>query len=124
MSNLSVRKNNTARDEYVLLPLTDIYETEGQYTLKMEMPGITKDKLEVLLEDNELEIRGEADRYSPEGKELKYSEFSQYNYYRKYNVGDDIDREGIDAKFENGVLTLVLKKHEAAKPRRIPINVK
>ncbi len=124
MFDQRVRKTSTSGDEYVLLPLTDIYETEDQYTLKMEMPGITKDKLEVLLENNELEIRGGAEKHDSEGKELQYSEFSQYDYYRKYNVGDDIDRNGINATFENGVLTLVLKKHEAVKPKRIPINVR
>ncbi len=124
MLDQSVRRNSRSADEYVLIPLTDIYETADQYTLKMEMPGITKDKLEVMLENNELEIRGETEKYTPTGKDLKYSEYSQYNYYRKYNVGDDIDRNRINATFENGVLTLVLQKHEAVKPRRIPINVK
>jgi len=124
MLDQMVRKSNNSRDEYVLVPLTDIYETADQYTLKMEMPGVTRDRLDITMENNELEIRGEVENYKPENKELKYSEFSQHNYYRKYNVGNDIDRNKINAVFENGVLTLILQKHEDVKPKKIPISVK
>jgi len=119
-----VRKGNSPHDEYVMVPLTDIYETEDQYTLKLEMPGVTKDRLDMTMENNELEIRGKLEKYEPEGKELKYAEFAQHDFYRKYNVGNDIDREGIKATLEDGVLTLVLQKLESVKPRKISINVK
>jgi len=118
-----VKNNNNSREERVLVPLTDIYETTDQYTLKLEMPGVTKDKLEITMENDELEIRGEAIPYKPESKVLKYSEFSQYDYFRKFTVGNDIDRDKISASLEDGVLTLVLQKHESVKPRKIAINV-
>jgi len=118
-----VKNNNNSRDERVLVPLTDIYETIDQYTLKLEMPGVTKDKLEITMENDELEIRGAATPYKPESKELKYSELSQYDYFRRFTVGNDIDRDKINAKLENGVLSLELQKHEAVKPKKIPINV-
>jgi len=124
MMDTRVIKSAVPYEDYVQVPLTDIYETPDQYTLKMEMPGVVKEKLDITLENNELEIRGETGKNESEGREMKYSEFTQYNYYRKYNVGDDIDRNGINATFENGVLTLVLQKHEAVKPKKIPVNVK
>ena len=121
--NEIVKNDNNSREERVLVPLTDIYETTDQYTLKLEMPGVTRDKLEITMENDELEIRGEVARYKAENKEMKYSEFSQYDYFRRFTVGNDIDREKINATFEDGVLTLVLQKHESVKPRKIAINV-
>lgn len=56
--------------------------------------------------------------------DLKYQEFSQYNYYGKYNAGNDKDRNGINDIYDNEVLTLVLQKREAVKPKKIAINVK
>jgi HSP20 family protein len=123
MANEMVKKENYEKDERVLVPLTDIYETADQYTLKLEMPGVTRDKLEITMENDELEIRGEAETNKPEQMELKYSEFFQYDYYRRFTVSNDIDRQKISATFENGVLTLVLQKHESVKPRKIAINV-
>ena len=76
------------------------------------------------MENNELEIRGDTEKFNPENIELKYSEFSQYNYYRKYNAGNDIDRNGINDTYDNEVLTLVLQKREAVKPKKKAINVK
>jgi HSP20 family protein len=70
-----------------------------------------------------LEIRGRVPEFKPDNKTLSYSEFSQYDYYRNFTVGNDIDRNKISATFENGVLTLVLQKHEAVKPQKIPITV-
>jgi len=118
-----VKNENYTKDERVLVPLSDIYETTDQYTLKLEMPGVTRDKLEITMENDELEIRGAVTSYKPENQELKYSEFSQYDYFRRFTVGNDIDRDKISATFEDGVLTLVLQKHESVKPRKIAINV-
>ncbi len=123
MANEMVKNDAYQKDERYLVPLADIYETTDQYTLKLEMPGVTREKLEITMENDELEIRGEAGTYKPENKELKYSEFSQYDYYRRFSVGNDIDRQNISATFENGVLTLVLQKHESVKPKKIAINV-
>jgi HSP20 family protein len=118
-----VKNDNNSRNERVLVPLADIHETADQYTLKLEMPGVIRDKLEITMENDELEIRGSVDPYKPENKELKYSEFSQHDYFRRFTVGNDIDRDKISAAFEDGVLTLVLLKHESVKPRKIAINV-
>jgi HSP20 family protein len=122
--NEMVRKGNSPHDEYVMVPLADIYETEDQYTLKLEMPGVARDRLDITLENNELEIRGTLEKYKPEGKELKYAEFTEHDFYRKFNVGNDIDRQGIKASLQDGVLTLVLQKQESVKPKKIPITVK
>ena len=123
MQETDVRKQNDARDTRVAVPVTDIYETVDQYTLKLEMPGVPRENLEILMENNTLEIRGRVEAHEPEGRDLRYSEFSPCDYYRQFTIGSDIDRAKIDATFDSGVLTLVLHKHEAVKPRKIPIKV-
>lgn len=119
------RTVDTARkaNECLMVPLTDIYESPDSYTLKMEMPGVTKENLEIIIEHNNLEVKGRVAPSDPEGKELKYSECATDGYYRRFTVGNDIDRNNISATFENGVLTLVLNKQEEVKPKKIQVNV-
>jgi HSP20 family protein len=118
-----VRNGAYTNNERVLVPLADIFETADYYTLKLEMPGVTRESLDVMIENNEMEIRGKVSDNSPDNMEVKYSEFSHYDFFRKFSVGNDIDRNKIEATFENGVLTLVLHKLEAVKPKKISINV-
>jgi len=117
---------NACIEECVLVPATDIYETSENYTLTMEMPGVSKENLEVTLENNELEISGKLDKADAEeknGRELKYSEYRLGNYYRKFKVGNDINAESVKAELDNGILTVILNKSERVKPKRIPISV-
>jgi len=109
--------------EFYLTPAGDIYETDHNYTLRLEMPGVTKEVLEVTLNNEELEISGKVTNEVPEGKNLRYAEYSLHNYRRKFRIGQEIDRNSISANLENGVLTLTLAKTEAVKPRKIEISV-
>lgn len=103
------------------MPLTDVYETADAYTLKLEMPGTEKEQLSVTLEDNELEISttGSTEEKSNESK--TYREFALEGYYRKFRLGNDIDRNSINAGLENGILTVTLNKAEEVKPKKIAI---
>lgn len=103
------------------VPLADIYETADIYSVKLEMPGITKENLSVIIDDDELKITGESS-FEEKNENLKYAEFSAKNFSRTFRVGNDIDKNKIDAKLENGILTLTLHKSEEVKPRKITIN--
>lgn len=116
----NVVKNNEPKKVFHV-PLADIYETDDLYSLKLEMPGITKDNLEIVIDDNELRITAETSVEENE-KDLKYAEFTARNFSRTFRIGTDIDRDKVDAKLENGVLTLVLHKSEEVKPKKITIN--
>jgi len=109
--------------ECAYVPATDIYETTNEYVLKVEMPGVSKEALDITLNDEDLEIKGKADLKEPEGKERSYSECAMYDYYRRFKVGNDINREAINASLENGILTLTLQKKEEVKPRKIAVTV-
>ena len=119
--NTEKNPETVKNDECFITPVTDIYETENEYSLRVEMPGVSKDNLEIVVESDELEIKGKLDNQLQENEMLKYSEYSLHNYYRKFRIGEDINKDAINAKLEDGVLTLTLNKSEEVKPRKIEI---
>ena len=103
-------------------PRVDIREDEDKYLLEAELPGATEKDIEVKVEDNLLTIGSKHDDSKKEEKngyivrERKYQAFS-----RSFVLPKDVNREKIDAKFKNGLLTLTLTKAPEAKPKRIEI---
>ena len=114
-------KNDSESRKVFHTPVADIYQTEDIYSVKMEMPGIAKENLNIVIEDDELRITGETS-VEENQSELKYTEFSSRNFSRIFRIGSDIDRNRIDAKLENGILALTLHKSEQVKPKKIAIN--
>lgn len=120
MTEKNIAKTNEVKKVFHV-PLADIYETSDLYSLKIEMPGINKENLNIVIDDNELRITAEAIA-DENDKNLKYAEFTAKNFSRTFRVGNDIDRNKVDATLENGILTLVLHKSEEVKPKKITIN--
>ena len=104
----------------VIVPPVDIYEENHVYTLKADLPGVTKENLDIAFENGELTILG---KVQPREEEPGYAEFTVSDYKRTFTVSDEIDSSKITAALENGVLTLTLPKSEKAKPRQIEITV-
>src|SRR5262245_9764201 len=104
-----------------LSPRVDIIETKDAYVLQAEMPGATKEGLEILLENNELTLLAHRPAESMEA-ELVYRESTPRDFRRVFVLDPTIDTAKIDAKLEDGVLTLNLPKAEQVKPRRIRVN--
>ncbi len=102
-------------------PLADIFETGDLFSVKLEMPGVKKENLNVIIDDDELKITAQSSIEENE-TDLKYADFSVKNFSRTFRVGNDVDRNRIDARLDNGVLTLILHKSEEVKPRKIAIN--
>ncbi|MDX1951954.1 MAG: Hsp20/alpha crystallin family protein [Verrucomicrobiota bacterium] len=103
-----------------LLPQVNIVETQEGYLLEAEMPGVGKEGLEVALEGNELTIVGHKAQ-EQSSAELLYRESSQKDYRRTFVLDPTINTSRIQARIENGVLTLTLPKAEEVKPRRIQV---
>jgi HSP20 family protein len=104
-------------------PPADICEDNGSVILRLEMPGIGKDDIDIRIENDELFIRGLRKNEVSEGTYV-IRERSHADYMRKYTLDETIDREKIDAVMKNGVLMLTLHTKEAAKPKKIEIKVK
>jgi HSP20 family protein len=101
-------------------PVANILETSDGYLLEAEMPGVTKEGIEVTVENGELIIVGRrADKDMP-GTAL-YRESRPLDYRRVFDLDPSIDTGRIAAKMEQGVLKLTLPKAEEVKPRRIQV---
>jgi HSP20 family molecular chaperone IbpA len=109
------------RDARVFVPTTDIYETEDAILVRCDMPGVTQDRVDIRLENTELEIDGVPADSSPDGLDLLVGEYDTGVFRRKFNVPQLIDRDNIKARLLNGVLDITLPKAEQAKPRKIEI---
>ena len=86
----------------------------------MEMPGVKKDGLNVLIDGNLLIIEGKREMTAPHG-EYRIKEIRQGSFYHEFTLDDTIDREKVDARLELGVLTVTLKMKESETPRMIEV---
>jgi HSP20 family protein len=104
------------------VPVTDIFETDQALTLKLEMPGVAKDRVEVRVENDVLTIEGRIDFGAYENLRPLYTEYNVGNYARTFQLSSKIEQDRISAALKDGVMTLVLPKIERAKPRKIEVN--
>lgn len=102
-------------------PAIDVSETETEYVVHLEAPGVEKDDIKAELDDGVLTISGEKkSEIKEESKERYIVERSYGKFTRKLRF-NDIDSEKISATFKNGVLEVTLSKIEASKPKLIDI---
>jgi HSP20 family protein len=104
------------------VPPVDIYETEDAFILEADLPGVTKDDIDIEFVENRLILRGER-RPKPEAKEEQYRrrERAYGRFERMFLLPQTIDRDHVTAEMRHGVLTLRLPKSEMAKPKRIAV---
>jgi len=108
----------------VIQPLVNIREEDKEVILEAEMVGLTKNDISLDLKGNELTLRGKAGRVDdavPKGYTLIHKERCPLEYVRTFVVGDNIDKNKIDAQYENGILRVKLTKSEVAQPKKIEI---
>ena len=124
MTNNLVRENNgreTTRSERFITPPASVSESGEAYLLELEMPGVSKDGLEISVENNELSIVGRRSNPVIEGT-LVHRESRPNNYRRSFEIDPSIDRGKIGARIHQGVVTLTLPKAEEVKPRKIAVS--
>jgi HSP20 family protein len=104
------------------LPL-DVYGTENEFVVLASVPGAGPDDVNITVEGETLIIRGEIPALL-DNVEYIYGERFHGKFLRTLRLNAPIDVDGIEASFANGVLTLLLPKAEAAKPKQIAIKAK
>ena len=102
-------------------PMVDIYETNDDYYLVANMPGVSKEDVKVKLEDGDLVIMGRVNYLGELRRKYLMKEIDTSNYFRKFKLSDSVDKDKIDAKLENGRLLVYLPKVERVKPKTIEI---
>lgn len=106
------------------VPAVNIHENENAYHLELSAPGLNKEDFKVNVEKGLLTISFEK-KNETENKDYKTHrrEFTSSSFKRSFSVDDNINVEGIEAKYDNGVLKLLLPKKEEVKvsPKQIAI---
>src|SRR5690606_39539927 len=101
--------------------LTEIYETDQDVSMMLEMPGVAADAVEITLENRVLTIRGKVDPVRPENLELAYAEYGEGDFERAFTLSEDFDPNRIEAEMRGGVLTLTLPRAPEAQPKKIAV---
>jgi len=106
--------------ERSVLPPVNITAANDEYLLEIEMPGVSREGLEISVQSHELTIVGKRHPEQIAG-ELVYRESSDADYRRVFEIGSDIDTGRISAEMHQGIVKLHLPKAERVKPRKIKI---
>ena len=120
--NKQVTKSGVAQErERAVLPAVDVFEDASGITLLADMPGVSKDRLELRVEGDSLSIEGSMQAQTPEGLEAVYAEVRVPRFRRSFTLSRELDTSKIDANLKDGVLTLRIPKQAHAQPRRIEV---
>jgi HSP20 family protein len=111
--------------ELFAFPQTNIHETPEAYHLELNVPGRSKEDFKIQVEQGLLIISYEKKEESTQTDEYKTlrREFEFKSFKRSFSVDEKIDVEGIQAKYENGILKLFLPKKEEVRPSARQINI-
>ncbi|CAB3771180.1 heat-shock protein [Burkholderia puraquae] len=120
-SGVARRDTEQATRRITLTPAVDIYEDSQGVTLWADLPGVTKDKLDVKVHDSSLSIEAEAVVPTPENLRLQHAEVRQPHFARTFTLSPDFDTSKIEASLQDGVLKLTIPRRDEARPRRIEI---
>jgi HSP20 family protein len=121
-------RSNSGENELVtvagFVPPVDIYEDEHKLVLKIEIPGMRQEDLDVRMENNTLSVKGERS-FQSEGKEENFHRVERRygTFYRAFTVPNTIDPNSIKAEYDAGVLSIELQKRPESKPKQIKVNV-
>lgn len=110
---------SAVESETVLTPRVDIFDSESEARVYLDLPGVARDDLSLRYEDGELHVEGKQQLES----DVTYlrQEFRRGTFQKSFSLGESIDTEGIDAELKDGVLVVRLPKSEASKTRKIEV---
>ena len=108
-------------EETALLPPVDVIEDRAGITLYADLPGVSRDGLDLQIDAETLTIEGVAAVELPEGLEAKHAEITVARYRRVFTLSRELDVENVTAELHQGVLKLRIPKAEHAQPRKIEV---
>jgi HSP20 family protein len=112
------------RDEAAMTISVDVNESDKEYTVKAEIPGLSKDDIRVAIEGNQVSISAEVkkEKEEKEGEKVLHSERYYGTLYRSFVLPTDVDQSKSDAKYVNGVLELTLPKKAGGAAKQLEIH--
>lgn len=117
-----VRRRRVVSTDGVISPNVDIFERAGEIIIQAEIPGVSKEEIDLTITDDRLIIKGEIKK--PEGvrdEDYILNERSYGTFTRAISLPTDIDKASVKAGLKDGILEIVLKRKAEAKPREIKI---
>jgi len=115
------REGNQPARRMTLTPAVDVFEDSQGITLWADLPGVTKEKLDVKVHDGNLYIEAEAVVPTPAGLRLQHAEIREPRFARAFSLSPDFDTSKIFANLQNGVLKLTIPRRDEARPRQIEV---
>ena len=112
------RTSNSMNEVNRNYPAVNIVEEPERYRIEVAAPGYSKDDFKLNIENEVLKISVEKEQNKVEGENFTRCEFYNGSFERSFVVGKTIDINKIDARYENGILTIALQKKEEAKPQQ------
>ncbi|MFZ0662058.1 MAG: Hsp20/alpha crystallin family protein [Acidobacteriaceae bacterium] len=106
------------------VPPVDIYEDDHQIMLKLEVPGMKQEDLDIQIENNNLTVRGER-KFEKEEKEENFHRIERRygSFYRAFTIPSTVNADSVKADYDAGVLSIRLEKRPEAKPKQIKVQV-
>ena len=106
------------------IPPVDVYEDAQRLVLKLEVPGIKQEDLDVKLENQTLTVKGER-KFEKDEKEENFHRIERRygSFTRTFTLPQTVDAGSVKANYEQGVLTIALAKKEAAKPKQMQVEI-
>ncbi len=106
------------------IPAMDLVETDADFVLRADLPGLNEGDVNIEVEDNVLTISGERKAEHEERKEGYYRvERASGSFSRSLTLPEPVDPESVSASFDNGVLEIRIPKPEQRKPRKVAISI-
>jgi HSP20 family molecular chaperone IbpA len=118
----AIEKSPRERESF-LIPAVDIFEDAHQLTVQAEMPGVSKDTLNVQADRNSLVIEGDVALDLPAGMSAVYADLQTTKYRRTFALSGELETERIAASLKDGLLTVRIPKRAEFRTRKIKVDV-
>lgn len=107
-------------------PKVDVIDLEDKIQIEAEIPGMNKEDVKISIKDGMLCISGEKKKVSEESNEKKkfiMKELKHSSFRRSFQLNESLDSENVNAKFENGILTIAIPKKEPEKQKLVEVKI-
>ncbi|NYH26028.1 Hsp20/alpha crystallin family protein [Paraburkholderia bryophila] len=120
--NVGRQETEEASRRQMLRPAVDVFEDNHAVTLWADLPGVSRDKLDIKVHDGNLSIEAESVIRTAPNLRLSHAEVRAPYFQRRFTISDDFDTSRIEANLKDGVLKLTIPRREESKPRRIEVS--
>jgi HSP20 family protein len=105
-------------------PSLDVAETEGGYSVAIDLPGVAKDDIKITIDGRRVDVSAQTQREDEkkDGERVIYRERSSRSFARSFTLPEEVDQDASQAKLDSGVLSLKLAKKRAAASKQLTIN--